>query len=145
MTGKQDNDRPRDRSVAIITRGDAILMEKVRYFGREFFTIPGGGIEDGETPEEAVIREVKEECGVDGVIIRPLTVQYRSEGNIEYSFEVEIGEDQTPVLGYDPEEAPESPALLEVAWRSLSEISERDRAYLMGYGLINIPRFVDKL
>ena len=26
----------------------------------------GGGIEEGETPEHAVIRELKEECRVDG-------------------------------------------------------------------------------
>ena len=38
----------RSRSVAIVIRDGKILMERVVYFGREFFTVPGGGIEDGE-------------------------------------------------------------------------------------------------
>lgn len=32
------------------------------------WVFPGGGIDDGETPEEAIIREVKEETGFDAVI-----------------------------------------------------------------------------
>ena len=45
-------------------------MEKLCYEGRTFYSIPGGGIEDGETPEQTAIRELKEECGLDGVIIK---------------------------------------------------------------------------
>ena len=36
----------RNRSVAIVTRNGKILMEKVFYFGRLFYTVPGGGIEN---------------------------------------------------------------------------------------------------
>lgn len=139
------NDILHDRSVAVVTRGRKILMEKVRYYGREFFTVPGGGIEPGETPEQTVIRELKEECGVDGVIVRPLAVQYRPEGNVEYSFEVRIPEEQTPILGYDPEEPVERPALLDVLWMTLDEISARDRAFLWGYGLLNVEGFLNEI
>ena len=62
------------------------------------------GIEKGETPEQAVLRELKEECGLDGRIVRPLAVQYKAEGNAEYSFEVEVSKEQEPITGYDPEE-----------------------------------------
>ncbi len=48
----------RSRSVAIIVRNEKILMEKVHFFERDFYTLPGGGIEEGETPEQAVLREV---------------------------------------------------------------------------------------
>lgn len=70
----------KNRSVAIVVRDGKILMERLCYpdanNGKEFFSIPGGGIEDGETPEEAVIRELKEECGMDGTIEKPLAVLF---------------------------------------------------------------------
>ena len=60
----------RSRSVAVVVRNGKILMERVFYFGHEFFTLPGGGIEKDETPEAAAIRELKEECGEMKSVIR---------------------------------------------------------------------------
>lgn len=45
------------RSVVIVVRSGKILMERVVYFGREFYTVPGGGIEEGELPEQAALQE----------------------------------------------------------------------------------------
>ena len=135
----------RNRSVAIVVRDGKILMERVVYFGREFYTVPGGGIEEGETPEQAVLRELQEECGLDGKIIRPLAVQYKLDGSAEYSFEVEVSEEQEAITGYDPEESTENPPLKEVLWMSLVEISEKDRAFLWAYGLLTVEEFFEKL
>ncbi len=135
----------RSRSVAIVVRGGKILMERVIYFGREFYTVPGGGIEEGETPEQAALRELKEECGLEGRIIRPLAVQHKFDGSAEYSFEVEVSEDQEAITGYDPEETGENPPLKEVLWMSLNEISEKDRAFLWFYGLVSVEGFFDEL
>lgn len=135
----------RSRSVAIVVRDGKILMERVVYFGREFYTVPGGGIEEGETPEQAVLRELQEECGLEGRIIRPLAVQYKQNGSAEYSFEVAVSEDQEAITGYDPEESTEEPPLKEVLWMSLDEISEKDRAFLWFYGLLSVESFFDEL
>ncbi len=37
-----------------------------------YFYLPGGRVELGERAEDAVIREVKEELGIDAAIVRPL-------------------------------------------------------------------------
>lgn len=135
----------RSRSAAIVIRDGRILMERVQYFGREFYTVPGGGIEEGESPEEAVLRELWEECGLKGTIVRKLAVQYKYDGSAEYSYEVSIPEDAKPVLGYDPEAPLDQPPLKEVLWMSLDEISERDRAFLWFYGLITVDKFFNEL
>ncbi len=135
----------RKRSVAIVVRNGKILMERVFYFGREFYTVPGGGIEEGETPEQAALRELKEECGVDGTIVKPLAVLYKADGNAEFSFEITIPDDQEPITGYDPEETSDDPPLKEVLWMGLDEISEKDRAFLWAYGLIFVDGFFEEI
>ena len=56
---------------AIIRRGDLLAMALVQKYG--YYKFPGGGIEPGETHEQALAREVREETGliVDPASIRP--------------------------------------------------------------------------
>lgn len=49
---------------AIIIRGDELLVMHRNKFGQEYDTLPGGNIELGETPEQALYREVNEETQV---------------------------------------------------------------------------------
>lgn len=39
---------------------------------QEYYTFPGGGLEEGETPEEGCIREIKEEFGIDVNVVKKL-------------------------------------------------------------------------
>lgn len=129
--------------MALVTRGDRILLVKHRFPDRSFYILPGGGVEPGEDPEVTVIRELKEECGLDGKIIRPLNVTFKDNGRKEYVYEVSIPEGAEPVMGMDPEIPADRQVLAEVAWKRLEELNEHDRAFLWSYGLIRIPLFRD--
>ena len=54
----------RNRSMALCVKADKILMIQTYRRNRYIWEIPGGGIENEETPEEAAIRELKEESGL---------------------------------------------------------------------------------
>ena len=46
-------------------RGEELLVMFRRENGREYYTFPGGQIEEGETPEAAVLREIREETTIE--------------------------------------------------------------------------------
>jgi 8-oxo-dGTP diphosphatase len=51
---------------AAIFRGDRVLIvRRARPPAHGLYTLPGGGVELGETLEQAAIREVREETGLD--------------------------------------------------------------------------------
>ena len=49
--------------VVIVDDGRVALIRRVRA-GTTYYIFPGGGVEDGETPAEAAVREAYEELGV---------------------------------------------------------------------------------
>lgn len=63
--------RKRARGIVFI---DGKMVSMYREFqGRIFYTIPGGGMEEGETEEECVKREVFEEFGI---VVKPIKKVY---------------------------------------------------------------------
>jgi 8-oxo-dGTP pyrophosphatase MutT (NUDIX family) len=131
--------------MVFVIRDKKILMEKIFYNNRFFYTIPGGGIEEGETPEEVAIRELKEECGLEGTIAKKLTELFKSDGSTEYVFEVNVPKYQSPIVGFDPEEPEDNQPIKDVCWMKLDQLSEKDRAFLWSYGLMEIDGFFDEI
>jgi ADP-ribose pyrophosphatase YjhB (NUDIX family) len=57
---------------ALCTDGDAILLSRIAQGATAFsdgkWTLPGGGVEFGEDPRDAALRELGEETGIIGAI-----------------------------------------------------------------------------
>ncbi len=136
----------RSRSQAIVVRGDRILMVKHTMEGRDFYCLPAGGIEAGESPEDAALRELFEEAGVRGRILQRTASCLKADRESEvHSFWVEIPENAVALPGLDPELSPEKQTITGVAWMRLEELSQLDQIYLWCSGLKTIPVFYEKL
>lgn len=55
--------------IILIHEGKLALIERNRQ-GRHYFAFPGGGVDEGETDEQAAIREAEEELGIRVEIIQ---------------------------------------------------------------------------
>ncbi len=77
-------------SAAIFRDGRVLIVRRARPPAHGLYTLPGGGVELGETLEEAVIREVREETALE---VRPVALAgYRqaiardAKGSVERHF-----------------------------------------------------------
>ncbi|MEV6685820.1 NUDIX domain-containing protein [Streptomyces sp. NPDC051130] len=115
----------RRRVAAVIIRDGLLLMVRERgrgpsgrHDGPEYWTLPGGGLEPGEDPRDAVRREVAEETG-----LRALEVRYAHEAPYPsgwtscYRVEVAPGE---PRLGVDPDLECDCPRMVGLIWVPLT-------------------------
>ena len=104
-------------------RASAALIGRLDRRGRLLWSLPKGHIESGETPEQAAIREVAEETGIDGRVLAPL-------GTIDYWFVAEDRRVHKTVHHFlmeavGGELSDEDVEVTEVAWVPLGELDGR--------------------
>lgn len=75
----------KQRSAVIILKDENILLMHRNKFGEEYFSIPGGTIEPGESPEQTAVREIKEETNLD-VVLDKLLWEIEDERHQDYYF-----------------------------------------------------------
>lgn len=79
-----NNNEKRIRAVGILLKGDEVLLIN-RKNAKEYFVFPGGGAEKGETIEQAVERELKEETSIS-ISINRLLYKHIYDDNSEQFF-----------------------------------------------------------
>ncbi|KKQ07765.1 MAG: RNA pyrophosphohydrolase [Parcubacteria group bacterium GW2011_GWB1_36_5] len=72
-------------SALIINKNDEFLLVNLESFEDKYFAVPGGGIEQGETLENAAYREVYEELG-----IAKTSLQFAGQSNIPIKFKFKV-------------------------------------------------------
>ena len=96
----------RDRvAVLIVDHGRLLLMHRHKA-GLEYYSVPGGRIEPGETPEQTAVREIQEETSMTLLAARLLGTLH-NQGRTEHYFLAQSVKGQ-PELG-GPELLRQSP------------------------------------
>ena len=114
---KDPADRNHLCTSGVIVRNGKVLLGNRVYSDANMWVGPGGRCDDGESPEEAVLREVREEVGVtDARIVRKLGEKDGAAGK-DRVIVFEIATEQEPKL-MEPEK------FKEWRWFGIDEIPE---------------------
>lgn len=126
------------RAVGIILKGENILLIHRFHPGWQkgwYYVFPGGGVEDGETPEEAVIREIKEELSVDVEIDRllfvehnPSSVRGNENGRDEYFYLIREFEGEPELGGPEKERMHENDQFI-LEWIPIKNMSKMENLF----------------
>jgi len=92
----------RVRAVAIVVRGGKVLFLRHRHPDpqREYWVLPGGGVQPGESAQHAVVRELAEEARLSARAVRLVYITDRPNGvpgpEIAFYFLCELDGDPVP-------------------------------------------------
>jgi 8-oxo-dGTP pyrophosphatase MutT (NUDIX family) len=77
--------------IVLIQDGKVALIERYRA-GLHYFVFPGGGTNDGETPEQAAIREAMEELGIEVAVRQKIAeIQFGQKSRQVYFLTEQVG------------------------------------------------------
>ena len=117
--------------IVLIEDGKVALIERHRA-GLDYFVFPGGGVDVGESPEQAAVREAMEELGVEVRIKQKVAVIHFDQSTQVYflvdrisgEFGSGTGEEFTDADPDHPEEGIYIPI-----WMPIDELPEHEKVF----------------
>lgn len=105
-------------------QGKYLVLKEKLPSSDEVWDLPGGKIEYGESPEEALLREVKEELDLTVEVIKPVGMYYfftqgEKDQIICHVFLCEVLGDEIKI---DTSKNPADEEFVDIRWLSLAEI-----------------------
>jgi 8-oxo-dGTP diphosphatase len=122
----------RTRAGIVLIEDDKVaLIERLRA-GLDYYVFPGGGVDHGETPEQAAIREAMEELGVEVAIKQKVAMIYFNQSTQVYflaervrgEFGTGTGAEFTDADPNDPQEGVYVPV-----WMPIDELQRHEKVF----------------
>lgn len=114
------------RACVLLIRDQKVLLLRSKYADGEYFLLPGGGVEIGETAEVAALRELYEETGVIATIADLVHVnEYVKDKNYDnrsmsFIFTANYVREEPITVSSD------SGKILELMWVPISDLANHD-------------------
>jgi 8-oxo-dGTP diphosphatase len=137
----------RTRAGIVLIQGDKVALIERHRAGLDYFVFPGGGVDEGETPEQAAIREAMEELGVEVAIKQKVAEIQLGQKSKQVYFLVEkiagefgsgSGEEYTDADPDDPEEGVYIPV-----WMPIDELSRHEKIYPLVLAELVVRSLID--
>ena len=123
----------RVRAGIVLTQDTNVALIERHRAGLDYFVFPGGGVDEGESPEQAAVREAREELGIEVEIKQKIVeIQFGQKSRHVYflaeqtggEFGTGRGEEYTDTDPDSPEEGIYIPI-----WMPIDELRRHENIY----------------
>ena len=122
----------RTRAGIVLIEEDKVALIERHRAGLHYFVFPGGGVDEGESPEQAAVREAMEELGVEVIVQRRVAVIHFDQSTQIYflakrvggEFGTGTGEEYTDSDPEDPTEGIYIPV-----WMPIDELPRHEKVF----------------
>ena len=123
----------RMRAGIVLIQDDKVALIERHRAGLNYFVFPGGGVDEGESPEQAAIREAMEELGVEVAIKQKVAeIQLASKSRQVYFLVEQIGGEFGTGLGEEFSDAdpndPDEGVYIPV-WMPIDQLPVQEKIY----------------